>query len=175
MINFNLRFMKEYIYLISFVGFVFFIFNLSISDVDAQFEFKKGDEKTVEKLDIPSIEVSYNNNEVEMEPYIYLQDNVQTQIVQPILEDDDIDIKELDLVVKRGDSITIEYDEKPSKITAFGIDYNTDEVKLHQLTKIEDSTFVISDDVPDGLITLEIRSVYNDKEISYTTPIFIEP
>ena len=88
---------------------------------------------------------------------------------------DDIDIKELDLLVKRGDSITIEYDEKPSKITAFGIDYNTDEVKLHQLTKIEDSTFVISNDVPDGLITLEIRCVYNDKEISYTTPIFIEP
>ena len=167
--------MKEYIYLISFVGFVFLIFNLSMSNIDAQFEFKKGDDKTIEKLDIPSMEVSYNDKEVEMEPYIYLQNNIQTQVGQPVLEDDDIDIKELDLVMNRGDSITIEYDEKPSKITAFGIDYNTDEITLHQLTRVDDSSFVISNDVPDGLINLEIRCSYDDKEISYITPIFIKP
>ena len=141
--------------------------------------------------EVPSVVVSFEEKEVEMDPFIHSQsdpsniikasqlnetlDKVVTKIGNANLFEtqSDIDTK---LNLKQGDKITLSYGKQPLEIKAYLIDYDTeDETEIYPIKQIDYSTFSIPADAPSGLKNLEIRcSFENNEQITYTTSVFVE-
>jgi len=141
--------------------------------------------------EVPSLNVIFEDQEVEMDPFMYSQinftnkldesksneskNNVVTKIGPANLYEtqSDIDTK---LTLKHGDKITLSYEKEPLAIKAYLIDYDTeDETEIYPIKQIDLSTFSIPTNSPSGFKSLEIRSFFdNDEQITYTTPVFIE-
>lgn len=141
--------------------------------------------------EVPSLNVIFEDQEVEMDPFMYSQinftnkldesksneskNNVITKIGPANLYEtqSDIDTK---LTLKHGDKITLSYEKEPLAIKAYLIDYDTeDETEIYPIKQIDLSTFSIPTNSPSGFKSLEIRSFFdNDEQITYTTPVFIE-
>jgi len=141
--------------------------------------------------EVPSLNVIFEDQEVEMDPFMYSQinftnkldesksneskNNVVTKIGPANLYEtqSDIDTK---LTLKHGDKITLSYEKQPLTIKAYLIDYDTeDETEIYPIKQIDLSTFSIPTNSPSGFKSLEIRSFFdNDEQITYTTPVFIE-
>ncbi len=142
--------------------------------------------------EVPTVIVTFQEKEIEMDPFMYTQSNpsntieasqlngTQNKIVTKIGNanlfetQSDIDTK---LNLKQGDEITLSYGKQPLEIKGFLIDYDTDdETEVYPIKQIDYSTFSIPADAPEGLTNLEIRCVFeNNEEITYTTSVFVEP
>lgn len=141
--------------------------------------------------EVPSLIVTSDEKEVEMDPFMYSQmstsnmietsqlNETQNQIVTKIGNanlfgtQSDIDPK---LNLKQGDTITLSYGKQPLEIKAYLIDYDTeDETEIYPIKQIDYSTFSIPIDAPDGLKNLEVRCFFeNNEQITYTTSVFVE-
>jgi hypothetical protein len=141
--------------------------------------------------EVPSLVVTFDEKEVEMDPFMYSQmstsnmigtaqlNETQNQIVTKIGNanlfgtQSDIDPK---LNLKQGDTITLSYGKQPLEIKAYLIDYDTeDENEIYPIKQIDYSTFSIPMDAPDGLKNLEVRCFFeNNEQITYTTSVFVE-
>jgi len=165
------------------------------NDVYAQLETaeKAGSIQVIKDLnkEVPSLNVIFEDQEVEMDPFMYSQinftnklnesksneseENIVTKIGPANLYEtqSDIDTK---LTLKHGDKITLSYEKQPLTIKAYLIDYDTeDETEIYPIKQIDLSTFSIPTNSPSGLKSLEIRSFFdNNEQITYTTPVFIE-
>ena len=141
--------------------------------------------------EVPSLYVIFEDQEVEMDPFMYSQINFTNKLDESKLNESknnvvtkigpanlyetqsDIDTK---LTLKHGDKITLSYEKEPLAIKAYLIDYDTeDETEIYPIKQIDLSTFSIPTNSPSGLKSLEIRSFFdNNEQITYTTPVFIE-
>lgn len=141
--------------------------------------------------EVPSVVVSFEEKEVEMDPFIHSQSNpsniikasqlneTQDKVVTKIGNanlfetQSDIDTK---LNLKQGDKITLSYGKQPLEIKAYLIDYDTeDETEIYPVKQIDYSTFSIPADAPPGLKNLEIRSSFdNNEQVTYITSVFVE-
>lgn len=141
--------------------------------------------------EVPSVVVTFGDKEVEMDPFMYYQNNpsnmikasqlnetqnkIVTKIGNPNLFEtqSDIDTK---LNINQGDKITLSYGKQPLEIKAYLIDYDTeDETEIYPIKQIDYSTFSIPTDAPEGLTNLEIRCFFENNEvITYTTSVFVE-
>ena len=141
--------------------------------------------------EVPSLYVIFEDQEVEMDPFMYSQINFTNKLDESKLNESknnvvtkigpanlyetqsDIDTK---LTLKHGDKITLSYEKEPLAIKAYLIDYDTeDETEIYPIKQIDLSTFSIPTNSPSGFKSLEIRSFFdNDEQITYTTPVFIE-
>jgi hypothetical protein len=141
--------------------------------------------------EVPSVVVTFEEKEVEMDPFIYSQSNPSNTIKSSQLNDtqnkiitrignanlfetqSDIDTK---LNLNQGDKITLTYGKQPLEIKAYLIDYDTeDETDIYPIKQIDYSTFSIPTDAPEGLTNLEIRCFFENNEvITYTTSVFVE-
>ena len=141
--------------------------------------------------EVPSVVVSFEEKEVEMDPFIHSQSNpsniikasqlneTQNKVVTKIGNanlfetQSDIDTK---LNLKQGDKITLTYGKQPLEIKAYLIDYDTeDETEVYPVKQIDYSTFSIPADAPPGLKNLEIRSSFdNNEQVTYITSVFVE-
>ena len=141
--------------------------------------------------EVPSVVVTFEEKEVEMDPFMHSQSNPSNMIAASQLNEtqdkivtkignanffetqSDIDSK---LNLKQGDKITLSYGKQPLEIKAFLIDYDTeDENEIYPIKQIDYSTFNIPADAPTGLKNLEIRCSFDHNEqVTYTTPVFVE-
>lgn len=141
--------------------------------------------------EVPSVVVSFEEKEVEMDPFIHSQSNpsniikasqlneTQNKVVTKIGNanlfetQSDIDTK---LNLKQGDKITLSYGKQPLEIKAYLIDYDTeDETEIYPVKQIDYSTFSIPADAPPGLKNLEIRSSFdNNEQVTYIISVFVE-
>ena len=141
--------------------------------------------------EVPSVVVSFEEKEVEMDPFIHSQGNpsniikasqlneTQNKVITKIGNanlfetQSDIDTK---LNLKQGDKITLTYGKQPLEIKAYLIDYDTeDETEVYPVKQIDYSTFSIPADAPPGLKNLEIRSSFdNNEQVTYITSVFVE-
>ena len=141
--------------------------------------------------EVPSVVVGFEEQEVEMDPFIYSQSNpsntieasqlneTQNKIVTKIGNanlfetQSDINTK---LILNQGDKFTLSYGKQPLETKAYLIDYDTeDETEIYPIKQIDYSTFSIPTDAPEGLSNLEIRcSFENNTEITYVTSVFVE-
>lgn len=141
--------------------------------------------------EVPSVVVSFEEKEVEMDPFIHSQGNpsniikasqlneTQNKVITKIGNanlfetQSDIDTK---LNLKQGDKITLTYGKQPLEIKAYLIDYDTeDETEVYPVKQIDYSTFSIPADAPLGLKNLEIRSSFdNNEQVTYITSVFVE-
>ena len=141
--------------------------------------------------EVPSVVITFEEKEVEMDPFMHsqinpshiikssqlneTQDKVVTKIGNANLFEtqSDIDTK---LNLKQGDKITLSYGKQPLEIKAYLIDYDTeDETEIYPVKQIDYSTFSIPADAPPGLKNLEIRSSFdNNEQVTYITSVFVE-
>ena len=176
------------------ISFLFIILYFHI-DVYAQISTIENDNnvqiiKDPEKQ-VPSLVISLDEKEVEMEPFMYShinfsnkikgsevnesQENIVTKIGPAKLYETQSDI-DTTLTLKHGDKISLSYEKQPLTIKAYLIDYDTeDENEIYPIKQIDLSTFSIPNNSPPGLKSLEIRSFYdNNEQITYTTSVFVE-
>jgi hypothetical protein len=141
--------------------------------------------------EVPSIVVTFEEKEIEMDPFMHsqsnssnmidasqlneIQDKVITKIGNANLFETQSDI-DISLDLQQGDKITLSYGKQPLGIKAYLIDYDTeDETEIYPIKQIDYSTFIIPADTPVGLKNLEIRCYFdNNEQITYTTSVFIE-
>lgn len=141
--------------------------------------------------EVPSIVVTFEDKEIEMDPFMHsqsnsshmidtsqlneIQDKVVTKIGNANLFETQSDTDN-NLNLKQGDKITLSYGKQPLEIKAYLIDYDTeDETEIYPIKQIDYSTFSIPADAPTGLKNLEIRCSFDHNEqITYTTSVFIE-
>ena len=142
--------------------------------------------------EVPSVVVTLEEKEVEMDPFMYFettpantieasqlnetQNKIVTKIGNPNLfgTQSDIDTK---LQLNQGDKITLSYGKQPIETKAYLIDYDTEnETEIYPIKQIDYSTFSIPTGAPEGLTNLEIRCFFaNNEEITYVTSVFVEP
>jgi hypothetical protein len=142
--------------------------------------------------EVPSLVISFGEKEVEMDPFMYSQNNfsnnkikgsqvnesqhnIVTKIGPAKLYETQSDI-DTTMTLKHGDKIELSYEKQPLTTKAYLIDYDTEkESEIYPLKQIDFSTFSIPNNSPAGLKSLEIRSFYdNNEQVTYTTSVFVE-
>jgi len=70
------------------------------------------------------------------------------------------------MLIQRGETVTMKFDENPKHVTAYLIDYDADKTETYSLKKKCPSTFIIE---PTGIKTLEVHATFSDhRNVSYT-------
>ena len=142
--------------------------------------------------EVPSLVISFDEKEVEMDPFMYSQNNfsnnkikgsqvnesqhnIVTRIGPAKLYETQSDI-DTTMTLKHGDKFELSYEKQPLTTKAYLIDYDTEnESEIYPLKQIDVSTFSIPNNSPAGLKSLEIRSFYdNSEQVTYTTSVFVE-
>jgi hypothetical protein len=142
--------------------------------------------------EVPSLVISFDEKEVEMDPFMYSQNNfsnnkikgsqvnesqhnIVTRIGPAKLYETQSDI-DTTMTLKHGDKFELSYEKQPLTTKAYLIDYDTEnESEIYPLKQIDVSTFSIPNNSPTGLKSLEIRSFYdNSEQVTYTTSVFVE-
>lgn len=141
--------------------------------------------------EVPSVVVTFEEKEVEMDPFMHSQSNPSNMIdTSQLNETQDKIVTKIgnanlfetqsdtdnNLNLKQGDKITLSYGKQPLEIKAYLIDYDTeDETEIYPIKQIDYSTFSIPADAPVGLKNLEIRGSFDHNEqVTYTTSVFVE-
>jgi hypothetical protein len=119
-------------------------------------------EKRSGSTEIPVAYCIYDGKEYKMKPYIYNKDHQRDTISYPDLPDR----ISPQMLIQRGETVTMKFDEKPKHVTAYLIDYDADKTETYSLKKKGHSTFIIE---PTGIKTLEVHATFSDhRNISYT-------
>lgn len=128
--------------------------------------------KNFEK-EVPSLKVSFEETDVDLDPFIHKENGIITQIGIPQFFETQTNDKP-EFTVKQGDKLTLEYGKQPLEMKAYIIDYDSDVNEIYPVKQLDYSTIMIPEDAPQGLKNLEIRCTYdNNEQVSYTTSMFI--
>jgi len=128
--------------------------------------------KNFEK-EVPSLKVSFEETDLDLDPFIHKENEIITQIGIPQFFETQTNDKP-ELTVKQGDKLTLEYGKQPLEMKAYIIDYDSDVNEIYPVKQLDFSTIMIPEDAPQGLKNLEIRCTYdNNEQVSYTTSMFI--
>ncbi|HSF51565.1 MAG TPA: hypothetical protein VLA74_12450 [Nitrososphaeraceae archaeon] len=128
--------------------------------------------KNFEK-EVPSLKVSFEETDLDLDPFIHKENGIITQIGIPQFFETQTNDKP-EFTVKQGDKLTLEYGKQPLEMKAYIIDYDSDVNEIYPVKQLDYSTIMIPEDAPQGLKNLEIRCTYdNNEQVSYTTSMFI--
>lgn len=128
--------------------------------------------KNFEK-EVPSLKVSFEETDLDLDPFIHKENEIITQIGIPQFFETQTNDKP-EFTVKQGDKLTLEYGKLPLEMKAYIIDYDSDVNEIYPVKQLDYSTIMIPEDAPQGLKNLEIRCTYdNNEQVSYTTSMFI--
>ena len=128
--------------------------------------------KNFEK-EVPSLKVSFEETDLDLDPFIHKENEIITQIGIPQFFETQTNGKP-EFTVKQGDKLTLEYGKQPLEMKAYIIDYDSDVNEIYPVKQLDYSTIMIPEDAPQGLKNLEIRFTYdNNEQVSYTTSLFI--
>jgi len=96
-----------------------------------------------------------------------VKDKIMTKVGQP--EDENkMEYKSLIYAINRGDTISLNFEEEPSQVDAFLIDYETDYSTLWALEKTPTGEYIANTPSP-GLYNLDVHAIYPDGEyVSYS-------
>lgn len=120
-------------------------------------------EKRSDSREVPMAYCIYDGKEYKMKPYIYSSKDHQKDIIgYPDLPDRIYP----QMLIQKGEPVTMKFDEKPKHVTAYLIDYDADKTETYSLKKNGSSTFIIE---PTGIRTLEAHATFSDhRNVSYT-------
>lgn len=123
--------------------------------------------------EVPSLKVSFEETDLDLDPFIHKENEIITQIGIPQFFETQTNDKP-EFTVKQGDKLTLEYGKQPLEMKAYIIDYDSDVNEIYPVKQLDYSTIMIPEDAPQGLKNLEIRCTYdNNEQVSYTTSMFI--
>lgn len=114
------------------------------------------------ELEIPKVDLIYNGGISDLSPVINVKDKIMTKLGEP--EDEhEIEHKSLIYAINRGDKLSFDFENEPSQVDAFLIDYETDYTTLWALEKTETGEFIANVPSP-GLYNIEVHAIYPDGE-----------
>ena len=118
-------------------------------------------------IDLPKVSFNHNGGITDLSPTITVKDKIMTKVGQP--EDTEtLEHKSLIYAINRGDKISFNFEEEPSQVDAFLIDYETDYSTLWALEKTPTGEYIANTPSP-GLYNLDIHAIYPDGEyVSYS-------
>lgn len=112
---------------------------------------------------IPNAYCIYENREDKMKPFIYKSDDGEENMISyPDLPDH----ISPEMSIEEGETLTVRFDEEPSDVTAYMVDYEGDITETYELEEEGNNTFKLE---PMGLKTFEVHARFsNGRNISYT-------
>jgi len=118
-------------------------------------------------IDLPKVSLNHNGGITDLSPTLTVKDKITTKVGQP--EDTEtIEYKSLIYAINRGDQISFNFEEEPSQVDAFLIDYETDYSTLWALEKTSTGEYIANTPSP-GLYNLDVHAIYPDGEyVSYS-------
>ena len=118
-------------------------------------------------IDLPKVSLNHNGGITNLSPTLTVKDKITTKVGQP--EDTEtIEYKSLIYAINRGDQISFNFEEEPSQVDAFLIDYETDYSTLWALEKTPTGEYIANTPSP-GLYNLDVHAIYPDGEyVSYS-------
>lgn len=118
-------------------------------------------------VDLPKVSLNHNGGISDMTPTINVKDKIMTKVGQP--EDTEtLEYKSLIYAINRGDQVSFNFEDEPSQVDAFLIDYETDYSTLWALEKTESGEYIANVPSP-GLYNLDVHAIYPDGEyVSYS-------
>ncbi len=118
-------------------------------------------------VDLPKVSLNHNGGISDMTPTINVKDKIMSKVGQP--EDTEtLEYKSLIYAINRGDQVSFSFEDEPSQVDAFLVDYETDYSTLWALEKTETGEYIANVPSP-GLYNLDIHAIYPDGEyISYS-------
>jgi hypothetical protein len=118
-------------------------------------------------IDLPKVSFNHNGGITDLSPTLTVKDKVMTKVGQP-QNTEDIEFKSLTYAINRGDTISFNFEEEPSQVDAFLIDYETDYSTLWALDKTPTGDYIANTPSP-GLYNLDVHAIYPDGEyVSYS-------
>ena len=117
--------------------------------------------------ELPKASLLYNGGISDLKPSLTVKDKQMTKIQTP--EDEhEFEFNSLIYAINRGDKLSFEFEEEPSQVDAFLIDYETDYTTLWALEKSPNGEFIANTPSP-GLYNLDVHAIYPDGEyVSYS-------
>lgn len=117
--------------------------------------------------ELPKASLLYNGGISDLKPSLTVKDKLMTKIQTP--EDEhEFEFKSLIYGINRGDKVSFDFEEEPSRVDAFLIDYETDYSTLWALEKSPTGEFTANTPSP-GLYNLDVHAIYPDGEyVSYS-------
>jgi hypothetical protein len=118
-------------------------------------------------VDLPKVSLNHNGGISDMTPTINVKDKKMTKVGQP--EDTEtLEYKSLIYAINRGDKVSFNFEDEPSQVDAFLIDYETDYSTLWALEKTKTGEYIANVPSP-GLYNLDVHAIYPDGEyVSYS-------
>lgn len=118
-------------------------------------------------VDLPKVSLNHNGGISDMTPTINVKDKIMTKVGQP--EDTEtLEYKSLIYAINRGDQVSFNFEDEPSQVDAFLVDYETDYSTLWALEKTETGEYTANVPSP-GLYNLDVHAIYPDGEyVSYS-------
>jgi hypothetical protein len=121
-----------------------------------------------EEQDIPKVMCIYNDKEYYLTPHIFSDDEKSITINFPDLSDDNAP----QMIIEKGQTLTMEFDKEPTQVDALLVDYEADVTETSPLKKIDENKFEVTQR---GIKTLEVIGTFPDNQrISYTTLIDVK-
>ncbi|HKU82988.1 MAG TPA: hypothetical protein VJP58_03015 [Candidatus Nitrosocosmicus sp.] len=118
-------------------------------------------------IDLPKVSFNHNGGITDLSPTLTVKDKVMTKVGQP-QNTEDIEFKSLIYAINRGDTLSFNFEEEPSQVDAFLIDYETDYSTLWALEKTPTGDYIANTPSP-GLYNLDVHAIYPDGEyVSYS-------
>ena len=117
--------------------------------------------------ELPKASLLYNGGISDLKPSLTVKDKLMTKIQAP--EDEhEFEFNSLIYAINRGDTVSFDFEEEPSRVDAFLIDYETDYSTLWALEKSPTGEFTANTPSP-GLYNLDVHAIYPDGEyVSYS-------
>jgi hypothetical protein len=118
-------------------------------------------------VDLPKVSLNHNGGISDMIPTINVKDKIMSKVGQP--EDTEtLEYKSLIYAINRGDQVSFNFEDEPSQVDAFLVDYETDYSTLWALEKTETGEYIANVPSP-GLYNLDVHAIYPDGEyVSYS-------
>ncbi|WP_458744938.1 hypothetical protein [Candidatus Nitrosocosmicus sp. T] len=118
-------------------------------------------------VDLPKVSLNHNGGISDMTPTINVKDKIMKKVGQP--EDTEtLEYKSLIYAINRGDQVSFNFEDEPSQVDAFLVDYETDYSTLWALEKTETGEYIANVPSP-GLYNLDVHAIYPDGEyVSYS-------
>jgi hypothetical protein len=121
-----------------------------------------------EEQDIPKAMCIYNDKEYSLTPHIFSDGEKSITINFPDLPDNNAP----QMIIEKGQTLTMEFDKEPTQVDALLVDYEADVTETSPLKKIDENKFEVTQT---GIKTLEVIGIFPDNQrISYTALIDVK-
>jgi hypothetical protein len=136
-------------------AFIVFIISSSVS-------FGLNNKVLAAPIDLPKVSFNHNGGITDLSPTLTVKDKIMTKVGQP--EDTEtLEYKSLIYAINRGDKVSFNFEEEPSQVNAFLIDYETDYSTLWALEKTPTGEYIANTPSP-GFYNLDVHAIYPDGE-----------